>query len=99
MELFFRSKKKHLRIKVIFRYLGERGQIADLDRRVRLRARRDYQKAPQSVAQPLRNATDSPPQPVRTNPSGYSTLDLRGGSRIEPGQQTVDSLQLTLGQA
>lgn len=64
------------------RYLGKRSQVADLDRSVRLRAGRHHQKTAQPLAQPLRNPTDSEPQPVRENATGYGTFNHRGAVRL-----------------
>jgi hypothetical protein len=63
----FSLGKNGLTHKVIFRYLGERSEGANLDRRVRLRAHRDHQEAP---------------QPVRENPAGYRTFEHNIGYRI-----------------
>lgn len=57
--------------KGILRDRGERSQSADLDRGGGLRVGRHHQKAPQSLSQPVRNATDFEPQPVGENPTGY----------------------------
>src|SRR5208283_3081359 len=84
---------------VILWHLRERGEIADLDRRLGLRARRDRQEAARPLAQPLRNPTDSESQPVRENPAGCSTYAHSGSLRTVLGRQPADSLQLTLGQA
>jgi len=83
----------------VLRHDRERGEVADLDRRVRLRARRDRQEAAQPVTQPLRNPTDSEPQPVREDPAGCSTYARARPVRLGPKRQPADSLQLTLGQA
>ena len=91
VELFFRWIKMHLRVKGILRNLGKRSQVADLDRRVGLRARRHHQKAPEPLAQPVRNATDFKPQPVRENPAGYSAFAYSGAS-----ESAQDSNQLIL---
>src|ERR1019366_8146430 len=76
-----------------------RWQVADLDRRVGLRARRHHQEAPKPVSQPVRNATDFEPQPVRENLAGYSAFAYSDGLRISSRRQTADSALKTLGQA
>ena len=57
----------------ILRNLGKRSEVANLDRRVSLRAGRHHQKASQPHSQPVRDATDFEPQSVRENPAGYRT--------------------------
>ena len=84
---------------VFLRYLGECGEVPDLDRRVGLRARCHRQEAAQPVAQPLRNPTDSELEPVRENPTEYSTYARASAVRSGPKRQPADSLQLMLGQA
>ena len=61
----------------LLRYLGERGQIADLDRGVGLRPRRHRQEASPALRQPLRNPTDPEPDHVRTNAVGSTTCTSR----------------------
>ena len=61
----------------VLRHLGERGEDADLDRRLRLRARRHHSQAPATVRQPLRNSTDPEPHHVRANPAGSATCAIR----------------------
>ena len=79
--------------------LGKRCEVANLDRCVGLRARRHHQKAPQTVSQPVRNATDIEPQPVRENSAGYSAFAYSDGPKIRSRWQPADSSLKTLGQA
>jgi len=60
--------------KGILWYLRERGEVADLDRRVRLRARRHREEAAHLSRSLYEMHTDSQPQPVRANPAGYSAF-------------------------
>ena len=64
----------------VLRHIGERSQIADLDRRIRLRPCRDRQKAAQAPRQPLSNPTDPELDPFRENPDGSATFPRRGRS-------------------
>jgi hypothetical protein len=98
VELFVSLDQAASEDKVVLRDLRERCEVADLDHRVGLRARRHRQEAACSVAQPLRNPTDSQPQPVRENPNGCSTYAHSGSVRTALGGQPADSLRLTLGQ-
>ena len=99
VELFFRWIKMHLRVKAFFGISENASQVANLDRRVGLRARRHRQEAPQPISQPVRNATDFEPQPVRENPARYSASAYSDELRIGSRRQTVDSSLKTLGQA
>jgi len=99
VELFFRWIKMHLRVKAFFGISENASQVANLDRRVGLRARRHHQEATQPISQPVRNATDFEPQPVRENPARYSASAYSDELRIGSKRQTVDSSLKTLGQA
>ena len=79
------GKRHDVNILDQLRYLGTRSQGVDLDRGVRLRAGRHHQKTAQPLAQPLRNPTDSEPQPVRENATGYGTFNHRGAVRLGCG--------------
>jgi hypothetical protein len=98
-QLFFRWIKMHLRVKAFFGISENASQVANLDRRVGLRARRHHQEATQPISQPVRNATDFEPQPVRENPARYSASAYSDELRIGSRRQTVDSSLKTLGQA
>jgi Transposase DDE domain len=90
VELFFRWIKMHLRVKAFFGTSENRSQVADLDRRLGLRARRHHQKAPAPDSEPVRNATDLEPQPVRENPAGNSTFAYSDAPRIRLAAQVAD---------
>ena len=57
VELFFKWIKQHLRIKVFLRHQPERGEDADLDCDLDLRAGCHHQEGTQLVGQPLPNPT------------------------------------------
>jgi hypothetical protein len=50
--------------KGLLRDLGKRSQVAELDRRIGLRARRYHQEATQSLSQSVRSATEKTPLDV-----------------------------------
>ena len=52
----------------VLRHVRKRRQIANLGRRIGLRAGRDRQETPRAAREPLRNPTDFEPNPVRKNP-------------------------------
>ena len=75
IELFFKWIKQHLRIKAFFRNIGERGQDANLDRRLDLCADRDHQKAFGSKTGTLQNSTNFERDHIRENACFSSTYE------------------------
>ena len=55
----------------VLRHIRKCRQIANLGRRIGLRAGRDRQETPRAAREPLRNPTDFEPHPVRKNPSEW----------------------------
>jgi hypothetical protein len=67
VELFFSLDQNAFAHKSILRHLGKRNQVANLDRYIGLRARRNHQEAPQPVSKPVRDITNLELQPVQEN--------------------------------
>ena len=84
VELFFKWIKQHLRIKAFFGTSRERGQVTNLDCRLRLRAGRHRQEATASTGQSLRNPTDPQPDHVRENPAWINYLHKRSAIKFNP---------------
>src|SRR5207253_10415134 len=76
----------------------ERGEDADLDRRIDLCARRHLAKAAGAGSQSLSDSTDSKCHPFRENAHFASTSNIRHRRKFAAGRQPTDSVQSLTGQ-
>ena len=74
---FFKRIKQHLRIKGLLRPQPERGEGADLDRNLGLRARRDRKEEIGAQAGPLHNPANPECPYLRQDRAATSTFGLR----------------------
>ncbi len=82
----------------LLRHLGERREVADLDRGLRLCADRDHPQGTGPAGLPAHPATDSLADNVRKNTAATSACRHGGRRNSRPRLQPVESIQLLTGQ-
>ncbi len=98
VELFFKWIKQHLRIKKFYGTSVNAPEDSNLDCDLGLRAGSYSQKGIATGEQSLQNATDLQRLYFRENPHFTGSFCDRRSKYLGPSLQTVDSIQVTLGQ-